>query len=91
MITIGDRIATMRHVFNIREGFTPSDFVYPDRVLGIPPLQSGPLAGVTVKEQVENMVRDYYQSLDWNLKTGKPSIKKLVELGLADIVTELGI
>lgn len=90
MITIGDRIATMRHVFNIREGFTPSDFVYPDRVLGIPPLQSGPLAGVTVKEQVENMVRDYYQSLEWNLKTGKPSTKKLIELELADIVTELG-
>lgn len=89
MVTIGDRVATMRHVFNIRDGFTPSDFTYPDRVLGIPPLQSGPLAGVTVKEQVSKMVRDYFHSLDWNLETGKPSIQKLIDLGLADIAKEL--
>lgn len=89
LVTIGDRIATMRHVFNIREGFQPSDFVYPDRVLGIPPLQSGPLAGVTVKKQVMKMVRDYFQSLDWNLETGKPSRQKLIDLGLGDIAKEL--
>lgn len=89
LVTIGDRIATMRQIFNIREGFTPSDFTYPDRVLGIPPLQSGPLAGVTVKEQVTKMVSEYYQSLDWNLKTGKPSTQKLIDLGLADIAKEL--
>jgi aldehyde:ferredoxin oxidoreductase len=89
LVTIGDRIATMRHVFNIREGFKPSDFVYPDRVLGIPPLQSGPLAGVTVKKQVTKMVHDYFQSLDWDLETGKPSRKKLIDLGLANIAKDL--
>ena len=89
LVTIGDRIATMRHVFNIREGFKPSNFVYPDRVLGIPPLKSGPLAGVTIKKQVMKMVRDYFQSLDWNLETGKPSRTKLIDLGLSDIAKDL--
>jgi aldehyde:ferredoxin oxidoreductase len=89
LVTIGDRIATMRHIFNIREGFKPSDFVYPDRVLGIPPLQTGPLAGVTINKQVTKMARDYFQSLDWNLETGKPSIRKLIDLGLTDIAKDL--
>ena len=42
-----------------------------------------------MKEQVSKMVRDYFQSLDWNLETGKPSIQKLIDLGLADIAKEL--
>jgi hypothetical protein len=42
-----------------------------------------------VKEQVTKMVHDYYQSLDWNLETGKPSIQKLIDLGLTDIAKEL--
>ena len=78
----------MRHIFNIREGFKPSDFVYPDRVLGIPPLQAGPLTGVTIKKQVTKMVNDYFQSLDWNFETGKPSRKKLIDLGLSDIAKD---
>jgi len=88
-IVIGDRIATMRQVFNTREGFTPSDFKYPDRVLGKPPLKSGPLAGVMIENDVQQLVTDYFKSMDWDLKTGKPRKNKLIELGLDDVARDL--
>ena len=87
MLLIGDRIATMRQAFNLREGFKPSDFKYPDRVLGKPPLKSGPLAGVTIHPEI--MVAEYFKSMDWDLETGKPSKAKLVELGLEDLIKDL--
>ena len=87
LLLIGDRIAAMRQVFNLREGFKPSDFTYPDRVLGKPPLKSGPLAGVTIHPEV--MVAEYFKSMDWDLETGKPSKAKLIELGLEDLIKDL--
>jgi aldehyde:ferredoxin oxidoreductase len=86
-LRIGHRIATMRHAFNLREGFKPSDFTYPDRVLGKPPLKSGPLAGVTIHP--EKLVAEYFERLDWDLKTGKPSQRKLRELGLEFLIKDL--
>jgi len=83
MLLVGDRIATMRQAFNVREGFKPSDFKYPGRVLGKPPLKSGPLARVTIHP--EKMVAEYFKSMDWDLETGKPSRNKLTELGLEDV------
>ena len=85
MVVIGDRIATMRQAFNVREDLKPSDFKYPDRVLGNPPLKSGPLAGMTIKKQVEELVEEYFKSMDWDLETGKPSRKRLLELELEDV------
>jgi aldehyde:ferredoxin oxidoreductase len=87
MLLIGHRIATMRQAFNVREGFKPSDFKYPNRVLGKPPLKSGILAGVTIHP--EKTIEEYFKSLDWNLKTGKPSKRKLRELGLEFLITDL--
>lgn len=81
-LIVGNRIANMRQAFNVREGFKPSDFKFPDRVLGKPPLKSGPLAGVTIEKQVNELVEEYFKSMDWTFKTGKPSRKKLIELGL---------
>ena len=88
-LVVGNRIATMRQAFNVREGFKPSDFKYPDRVLGKPPLKSGPLAGVTIEKEVKKLVEEYFKSMDWGLKTGKPSSNKLVELGLEDVARDL--
>lgn len=88
-LIVGDRIATMRQAFNVREGFKPSDFKYPDRVLGKPPLKSGPLAEVTIEKEVEKLVEEYFKSMDWDLETGKPSRNKLIELGLEDVARDL--
>jgi aldehyde:ferredoxin oxidoreductase len=83
----GQRIAAIRQAHNVREGLTPKDFRIPDRVVGNPPLTDGPLANVTV--DVDTMVYEFYKAMDWDSETGKPSKKKLLELGLKDIAEEL--
>ena len=80
LLKTGERIANIRQAFNIREGLNPLKFKVPDRVLGIPPLKDGPVAGVTIDE--ETLDREYLTAMDWDTKTAKPSKKKLQELGL---------
>jgi aldehyde:ferredoxin oxidoreductase len=87
LVKTGERIANIRQAFNIREGLNPLKFKVPDRVLGKPPLKAGPVAGVTIDE--DTMVKEYLTAMDWDLKTAKPSKKKLLELGLADVAQEL--
>jgi len=86
MKVVSDRIATMRQAFNVREGFKPSDFRLPDRILGKPPLASGPNAGVTLNPEPE--ARDYFAKMGWDYETGKPSREKLTELGLEEVIKD---
>jgi len=84
---IGERIANVRHAFNLREGLHPAKFNVPDRVLGRPPKTQGPLAGVSV--DLDTQLKGMYESRGWDLATGKPSKEKLVSLGLTDIAKDL--
>jgi len=87
LMKLGERIANMRQAFNIREGISVSDFKVPDRVLGRPPLESGPLAGRNV--DIETLSRDYFVAMDWHPDSGKPSRNKLLELQLTDVAESL--
>jgi len=87
LLGCGERIACMRQAFNVREGFVPMDFTLPGRASGNPPLPDGPLKGVTV--DIEKWVRAYYQYADWDYETGKPSLRKLIQLGLDDVAKDL--
>ncbi len=87
LVRTGERIADIRHAFNIREGLNPLQFKVPDRLLGIPPLKEGPLAGVTVDK--DTLIKEYLAAMDWDPVTTKPSKKKLLELGLKDVSKEL--
>ncbi len=87
LLKTGERISNLRQAFNIREGLNPMQFKIPDRVLGKPPKKEGPVAGVTVDEDTMN--KEYLKAMDWDLKTARPSQKKLLELGLEDVAKEL--
>lgn len=87
LITIGERIANLRHAFNLREGMNPLQLRMPERVVGNPPHQVGPVKGVKV--DLESQVRDYLIAADWDPVTAKPSRKKLLELGLGDVAQDL--
>jgi len=87
LFRIGERIGNLRQAFNIREGLDLREFKIPDRETGRPPLEKGPLAGVTV--DVETQQRDYLKAMDWDIKTAQPSRQKLVELGLDDVAKDL--
>lgn len=83
---IGERIATLRHLFNLREGLNPLKYILNPRAVGKPPLEKGPVAGVTIDD--DTMVRDYLKAMDWDLTTTKPSAKKLQTLGLSQLAKD---
>ena len=87
LLKTGERIANIRQAFNIREGLNPLHFKIPGRVIGKPPQNVGPLAGITIDK--DTLVREYLAEMDWDLETAKPSKKKLEELGLEDVAEEL--
>ncbi|HUT11226.1 MAG TPA: aldehyde ferredoxin oxidoreductase family protein [Thermoguttaceae bacterium] len=84
---IGDRIAALRMAFNIREGVRNVDFKVPDRMIGSPPLASGPLAGVTV--DLDTQVRDYLEAMGWDPESGVPTKETLERLGLDFVAADL--
>ena len=90
MLSDGERVLTLRHLFNLREGQNPLDRTIPGRTIGLPPYASGPLEGVTV--DVERMRVDFYNLLGWDLETSMPSVATMKRLGLwelaGDIVTD---
>jgi aldehyde:ferredoxin oxidoreductase len=87
LLITGERIENIRQAFNIREGINLLNYDIPGRILGRPPHAEGPLAGITVDK--DTLVKEYLTEMDWDLKTAKPSRKKLMELGLDDVAQQL--
>jgi len=86
ILDIGDRIATIRMAFNLREGINPiTDFKLPERVM--PPEKeqmSQPKRGLY------SMRDDYLDAISWDRDTCVPSIGRLEKLGLQDIAEVIG-
>jgi aldehyde:ferredoxin oxidoreductase len=83
----GERIANLRHVFNLREGLNPLDFKVHDRMMGMPPLPEGEVAGVSV--DCDAMNRALLEAMDWDPVTTRPSERKLAALGLEDLIEDV--
>jgi aldehyde:ferredoxin oxidoreductase len=84
---IGMRIATMRHVFNLREGHNPLIRNVPGRMIGQPPLQEGRLQGIAV--DYETMRREVLEFLDWDLQTAIPSEESLRRLNMEFLLPDV--
>ena len=80
VLTIGHRLATLRIMFNLREGVRNVDVPLPGRMLGTPPLEAGPLEGITIDNDTQ--VRDYCQAMGWDPETGVPTDETLKSLRL---------
>jgi aldehyde:ferredoxin oxidoreductase len=76
---IGERIVNLNRMFNAREGITRKDDNLPDR-LTKEKMPTGPSKGQVV--ELEQMLDEYYKYRGWDLKTGLPTRKKLISLGL---------
>jgi aldehyde:ferredoxin oxidoreductase len=87
LMKAAERIANIRHCFNLREGINPLNWKVHPRIIGDPPQEEGPLAGVTA--DLEHQVYWCLGALDWDRDTTKPSKQKLMELGMNDIAEEL--
>jgi aldehyde:ferredoxin oxidoreductase len=84
LINTGQRISTILHAFNLREGFRPSDFTIPPRVAGNPPLKAGLLKGITI--DIDNLKRQYYEAMGFDVDNGEISKERINALGLQDVL-----
>lgn len=83
----GLRSFMIRHAFNLREGFRREDTTISDRMIGIPPLKEGPLAGITL--DVEKMGDNFFGALDCD-EHGVPSKAFLEKIGcMEDVIADL--
>jgi len=83
--TISLRCLNLRRAFNIRHGLKAEDDTLSPRLLEPPP--DGPSQGSAI--QIRPMVREYYQRLGWDEKTGKPLISTLESLGLEALIPDI--
>ena len=86
-LAVGQRIKTLRHAFNLREGVHPADTVMPDRARGVPPLDDGPLKGFA--PAFDELRRDFYRAMGWDPITARPLASTLDTLGLAEVKATL--
>jgi len=79
----GMRSFMMRQAFNLREGFRREDCYISDRMVGKPPMEKGPLAGVTM--DVEKMGDNFFTAIGCDVH-GVPSRETLEKLGSMELV-----
>lgn len=84
---IGERIQTLRQMFNVKQGVDPASFKLPKRMLGEPPLPAGPLKGVTLAQH-RAQVSSHWRAFGWDDKTGVPLEETIRRLGI-DKLTEV--
>ncbi len=86
---VGERIANIRHAFNLREGLNPRQWNMPGRAIGSPPTGKGPLGQTTI--DLDALEVAYLKAFDWDPVTTMPSAAKLAQLGLDHVARDLGI
>jgi aldehyde:ferredoxin oxidoreductase len=77
---IGERIQTLKQLFNVKHGIDPKANKLSDRALGRAPLTHGANKGRTVK--IEKLMSDYWDQFGWDSTTGKPTPSRLAKLGI---------
>jgi aldehyde:ferredoxin oxidoreductase len=82
----GERIQNAARLFNIREGLGRKDDTLPWKVMHDPIPDEGPAKGAFVTQaELDLLLDDYYESRGWT-KQGVPTVEKLRELGMDDLV-----
>ena len=77
---IGVCIQTIRQMFNIKQGYDPAAVVLPKRMQGNPPLKTGPLKGVALKNREQ--VSMHWKAFGWDENTGEPLKETIEALGI---------
>jgi aldehyde:ferredoxin oxidoreductase len=86
VLGIGQRIQVLRHMFNAREGAIRYDL--PKRAMGIPPMEKGPLAGVSMN--VQDTMKHYYATMGL-AENAIPKKETLEKLGLGFAIPDLAV
>lgn len=89
IMMFGERTFTLLKAYPVRQGLTRKDDHWPDRFY-TEPLPEGPAKGAVLsRETIDELLDEYYELRGWDKRAGVPTAKKLTELGLGDIASEL--
>ncbi len=78
-LKLGERVATLGRVFNLREGLTAAQDTLPKRLFK--PTRAGGLKdGGIDPEQMQDAIHMFYGMMGWDSETGIPTPEKLMEL-----------
>ncbi|MEM1883972.1 MAG: aldehyde ferredoxin oxidoreductase family protein [Candidatus Bathyarchaeia archaeon] len=86
LLAIGERILNLERAFNVREGIDGRYDKMPERITKEPIPRPAPSKGQVFEEEI--LLKDYYRACEWDEK-GRPTKKKLIELGLEDVAREI--
>ncbi|MFC1977399.1 aldehyde ferredoxin oxidoreductase family protein [Chloroflexota bacterium] len=86
-LAVGHRTLTLERIFNMAHGLTADDDIkVSPRITDPAPSDAGPAAGKSIAPYLEGWVRDYYENLGWDRKSGKPMRSTLEKLGLEEFM-----
>jgi len=89
MLKTGERIFNLIKAYSVREGFTRKDNEWPERFYESA-VSEGPSKGASLSRgKMNRMLDEFYDVMRWDRKTGIPTKRKLVELGLDYVADEL--
>jgi aldehyde:ferredoxin oxidoreductase len=81
---VGERVCTLKKLFNIREGWKPEDDWLPERLLS-EALPTGVARGTSLSpSELREMIRSYYRAREWD-EDGFIPEKKLTELEIRTV------
>ena len=91
LVELGDRIHNIGKAFNtLHAGFTRNDD-YPVSRFFEEPIASGPRIGTRLdRQRWDRLLDEYYIAKGWDPQTGWQREHRLLELGLADVGSDLG-
>jgi aldehyde:ferredoxin oxidoreductase len=82
MMQTAERLFTLFKSYAVRQGLNRKDDNWPEKFYQ-EPVADGPHKGAILnREAVDKLLDGYYTIRGWDLKTGTPTRKKLIELGL---------
>jgi len=86
-LRLGERVATMARLFNLREGLTAADDQLPKRFFS--PTPRGALKSTAIDAEAMNRAkRTFYTLMGWDPITGVPTQEKLEELSIGWVASE---
>jgi aldehyde:ferredoxin oxidoreductase len=89
VLKVGERVNNLARAFNVREGFTRADDTLPERLMTEPLKAGGSKGQVISREDLDQMLDEYYALRGWDVRTGTPTRAKLADLGLAYVADAL--
>ncbi len=84
---VGERIYNLERAFNVREGFSRKDDVFPSRITTEPLKNAGPSEGQVIRKP-DALLDEYYHNRGWD-ENGIPTPQKLRELGLEGVIKDI--